>query len=387
MITLVITLAVTLTRRKHSPTNGSTQNPTPITAPTKVEWLTVSGYPPMPTGIVTIAQPDLRFSQSNCVTPSTLWSCAVPKEQQSAIAPNSPDQPNFRVEIVHNVTGSALIPSPAAPNLDEQKFIGNTTDNNALPFEGEQAPFFISFLPTVSNPSRLRKRVPLPATTSQAFPDVLGRLPDPDVKPDGTAQAANLLPFPSGQPVRLYNRGSDREHYGFYTYFDKSIFLKNKALVDNSTDFSNIPADQDGGSAFDSARVRCTWAQTRFLVQIWTRMGDKARLLPKPSSSTNTAGAFARPGTFPYPISITLDRHGGDTTKKLLYCYGMDESGRILVNEKKATLENKAFGGTIQNPTIGPFQNVTVSPKLGGPGGIDGGTGGCGCRWENFLKI
>lgn len=86
----------------------------------------------------------------------------------------------------------------------------------------------------------------------------------------------------------------------------------------------------------------------------------------------------------PYPVTVTLDRHGGGLTTKMLYCYGLDARGDVVDNEKVFQPENRSFGGTLVNPAEGPFMNVNVSTAMGGPGGIDGGTGGCSCLWQNF---
>ena len=383
----------------------------------------------MPTGTLTIAQPNLAYNVSGCVNPSAMWSCAVPKEQQAAIAPNEPDQPDFLLDIFYvnpntsSSVSSTFQPSPGPPALDEQAFLGNTTDNNTQPFAGETTPFYITFNPSFAAGSTSEKlklkakrqggsdgintsesQLGSSPTSSSAssgsastsaintIPDVATAIPLPSTNPDGTALPANLLPFPAYQPVRLYNRGLATEHYGFYTYFDRSIFMKSIS-IQNSTEQAegDIPADADGGSAFEGATARCTWSNTRFLVQIWTR--SNAALLPKASASsaptptTSALGAaqtFVRPGSFPYPITITLDRHGGGLMTKMLYCYGLDERGDVEVNEKLFQPEDRSFGGTLVNPAAGPFTSVNVSTAQGGPGGIDGGSGGCLCRWQNF---
>jgi len=297
-------------------------------------------------------------------------------------------------------------PSPAPPSLEDQNFLGNTTDNNTAPFIGENTPFYITFLLTTPlKPNRLAKRQNS-SETNATDPDITGAIPPPDNNPDGTAAAANLLPFPSSQPVRLYNRGQSTEHYGFYTYYDRSIFLKSTALL-NSTDPGEVPDDENGGALESAAQVRCTWAQTRFLVQIWTRpesndmallQNSNGSLSQSPTSSSNGSSSptanstaavnsaidFARPGSFPYPVTITVDRHGGDIAKKMVYCYGMDDREQIIPSEKKFQQEFRDFGGTLVNPALGPFNNVNVSIADGGPGGIDGGTGGCGCQWANW---
>jgi len=416
LVALIVALSVTLTRKhKASPIQPS-------------QWLNLTGYPPIPTGISTIAQPEAVVENSGCVSPATIWSCALPKEEQASNAPSKPDQPNMRLEIsfvngsvanssmtqtahrrrdldkvanpvsagsfirshLLRIRGQLPNPSPAVPSLDDKKFLGNTTDGNAPPFEGEQTPFYISLIdPTKVISARLAKR------STDSFQNITSLIPAPAVNSDGTAAAATLLPLPSSQPLRLYNRGLPTEHYGFYTYFDRSIFLKSIEPTNNS--FGGVPADTNGGSSFDSATLRCTWAQTRFLVQIWTNAGKSKPLLqgatptssstPSPTATRNSsANDFTRPGSFPYPVTITLDRHGGSEKDKMIYCYGMDTNGKIIDSNKGFVLEDRSFGGVLVNPTEGPFSNVTVSPADGGPGGIDGGTGGCECQWANWLQ-
>lgn len=437
MIITTVALAMALTRKRGK------------TVPVQSQWLNVTGYPPIPTGVATIARPDAVEENSGCVRPATLWSCALPKEQQASISPNDPDQPNFRVQILFkNSTGSNTTstatghererrafnpvtagsfirhrllalrdvlldytPSPSPPSQGDQVFLGNTTDKIAAPFDGEPTPFYITFLPTttVSSASQVLKRqVHSTTSISNPFPDILSGIPAPSVNPNGTAASATLLPFPSSQPLRLYNRGSPTEHYGFYNYFDRSIFLR------NSTDATSaiVPEDENGGSTESEAAVRCTWAQTRFLVQIWTNKGTSAPLLQSahspttaPSTSTPTstssssstspsattsfsASDFSRPGSFPYPVTITLDRHGGNVASKMLYCYGMDDRQTIVASQKAYHIEDRAFGGVLVNAADGPFGNVTVTGSggtAGWRGGVDGGSGGCRCRWQNWV--
>jgi hypothetical protein len=422
LIVVVVLLAVLLSRRKHpSSTLGS-----------QATFLNITNYPPIPTGALTIARPNLRTSVSGCVNPQVMWSCAVPKEQQEGIRPNDPDQPNFAVTINYDNSSSAqrikarsagsgasvarfwarsllsardsfssavFPPSPSPPLLEEQTFLGNTTDGITAPFEGERTPFFISFrVPTPASNSKAKRGAasgtstlatdPSVTTSGVSIPTLTTAIPIPNVNPDGTAQPANLLPFPAYQPLRLYNRGRQDEHYGFYTYFDRNIFLKSIKITNKTQSYSAVPADQNGGSTFDGANVRCTWRDTRFKVQIWTNKGSSAQLLPSAGSASPSASGgdtFSRPGTFPYPMTISLDRRGGGLTTKMLFCYGLDVSGHIEIDSRQFQREDRGFGGTLVNPALGPFQSVNVSLADGGPGGIDGGSGGCECEWTNWL--
>lgn len=428
MVITSIVLATQLTRKGDE-------------TPVQSQWLNLTGFPPMPTGISTIARPDPAVEDSGCVNLDTLWSCAVPKEDQASIAPNDPDQPNFRIEIRFRngtvpanetlslpsstasrrsidivqkrqndpFTNALFAPTPAPPATAEQIFLGNTTDNITFPFNGEATPFFITFIPT--NPvlpaafndtsSRLRIR-----QTSNSSNDVTSGVPPPDIATDGTAAPANLLPdspLPYSQPIQLYNRGQSTEHYGFYSYFDRAIFLTN-----TTADGQNGPLeDQNGGSTKEQANWRCTFSQTRFLVRIWTNANFGATLVNGgptvfPNSQGNgatattansTATDFTAPGSFPYPVSITLDRHGGDMNKKGAYCYKMDPSGdgKIIIDDKspQVLLENRGAGGIQINPAPSKL-NLPGGGNAGGTfdpnaGGIDGGTGGCSCEWRNWL--
>ena len=118
----------------------------------------------------------------------------------------------------------------------------------------------------------------------------------------------------------------------------------------------------NGGALESAASARCTWAQTRFLVQIWTNMGTSAALLSS-NSSTSTASAsssssnstdsnasandYTQPGSFPYPVTVTLDRHGGDPTLKMIYCYGVRRAAaRRARREDGAARESRRGGHT-----------------------------------------
>ena len=92
---------------------------------------------------------------------------------------------------------------------------------------------------------------------------------------------------------------------------------------------------------------------------------------------------FTQPGSFPYPITITIDRHGGDPTLKMLYCYSMNDQGGLVATSGHINVENRGFGGTLINPAPNLFSNSS-DPSLGG---FDGGTGGCGCQWTNFQNV
>ncbi|KAF3481875.1 uncharacterized protein GIQ15_04634 [Arthroderma uncinatum] len=404
---------------------GSSPQPTPGQQPGENmgdnRWLNLTGYPPIPTGISTVAGPNAAGINSGCIAPTSMWSCSLPKEMQDANSPFDADQPRFKIDIRFkngtydhsttvadkgkrdlNVFSNLLAlrswaklqhpierrddftPSPAPPTLEEQSFLGNTTDKTASPFEGEETPFFVTVLntappkgvPGTDNNSHRRR-------DTEGFPDLSKLIPPPALDTDGTAAPASLYPLTISQPLRLYDRGLPTEHYGFYTYYDRSIFLKSSRPIGDSKETGNIPSDLNGGSTKSAASVQCTWAQTRFLVQIWTQPSEAGLQLISTSAdpgpaSPSFAEDFRRPGTLPYPVTIILDRHGGDPKKKVVYCYGIDAGGKPILTKKKLQLEHRDFGGVLVNPAPGIF-NVSSTPnmrKRANPAvgaGIDGG--------------
>ena len=190
--------------------------------------------------------------------------------------------------------------------------------------------------------------------------------------PGPPAAPANLLPFPTAQPLRLYNRNRADEYYGFYTYFDRNIFL-------TSVNTAKVTLNQDGGSSSQDARYRCTWSQTRFLVQIWTKMNGSALLTGQFTNQTGLGGSsVANLGSFPYPVTVKLDRHGGNPISKMIYCYGMTSTGTINATQKSFVFENRSFRGTLINPATGTLNDNSSA--------IDGGSGGCSCKWASGTR-
>ncbi|PBP23927.1 Glycoprotease family protein [Diplocarpon rosae] len=418
---LVIIIAVALATTLHRKSNT-------ITEPS--QWVNLTGFPPMFLGLSTVAAPANIRANTGCVFPATQWSCDLPKELQESVAPSLPNQPNFFLHVqwdnssatnatFANVTGGpdlvnrrsvaspvsagqlikrffvksrqvvTFVPLPSPPSYAEEVFLGNSTDGIiAANKAGEPTPFYISFLSSPNSAIQKREVIGRQKSehSSDSFPNITSIIPPPSRNADGTAAPANLLPFPTQQPVRLYDRGLSTEHYGFYTYFDRTIFLKSLALL-NSSNLENgeVPGDRNGGATESEAAFRCTWTQTRFLVQIWTRMNTTSQLLnstlhlpsPKPASD------LTQPGSFPYPITLTTDRHGGDPSLKMVYCYSLDDREGFVEGSAKINEENRGFGGSPFNPAPTFFANESI-PTLGG---FDGGTGGCSCQWSNFRTL
>jgi hypothetical protein len=205
-------------------------------------------------------------------------------------------------------------------------------------------------------------------------------LPSPELTESGTGAPARLLPLAVQQPVRLYDRGLPTEHYGFYTYYRRTLYVKSTTVLKNSSVQNDVPLDENGGSRETEADFLVTWAQTRFLVKIWTKRQDTARLLSKGSKAgIQDTAQLTRPGTMPYPVTMKIDSHGGDPTQKFVWAWEVDDRQRIQTDRNSTTflLNDLEKGGTVVNP------RKDRNPSFGG---VDGGSGGCRCEWINFLE-
>lgn len=394
LLILIIVLAVTLTRH-HRPV------PTPYT-----QWLNLTDFPPIPTSISTVVGEDNSVTVSGCTNPPTLWSCTLPKEQASEAAPFQANQPKFIFNIQYdnstdqawNVTGqqapisrrnirtrppssyrsvrrdptASFSPDPAPPSFQEMWFLGNTTDSIQSPQKaGEPTPFYITLLrslnSTTTSPTLSRRDLIFNTTN----------FPVPDLNPNGTGAPARLVPEPYQQPLRLYDRGLATEHYSFYTYFNKTIYLSSLAVLNDSSS-SPVVADQNGGSLETEANYLVIWAQTRFKVEIWTRLAaDSARFVGgDPLGTVYGTGNDTRPGSFPYPVTVTEDTHGGNRAEKGTWAYRVTDQQTIDTQDFVIVEDDIGFNGVVINPA------ATANLSLGG---IDGGHSGCTCQWTNFI--
>ncbi|KAF5024283.1 hypothetical protein F66182_3651 [Fusarium sp. NRRL 66182] len=352
IIILAITLGVVLTRPKDSEEVPSI-------------WINLTDFPPMPTGALTVVGPDNIVARSGCTEPSTLWSCSLPKEQHDSVKPYKPDQPTIimNIEWDNSTRKDWKVPNedppllkarrsmggathagsmirgrqtpkfesrPDPPKFQEMWFLGNTTDDIKSDEKGGEAtPFYISLVDSIEEDNRkeLTKRQDRP-DVNVSLPDML---PSPDLTAQGTAKPAVLLPQPVQQPVRLYDRGLPTEHYGFYTYFKRTIFLKSLTVL-NGTKDDDIPLDEDGGCRETEAGFLATWSETRLLVQIWTRTlaANTSTLIDRrEKGSIDGSEQLIRPGTMPYPVTVTMDTHGGDRAKKFVWAWPIDDRQKL----------------------------------------------------------
>ncbi|EMC93524.1 hypothetical protein BAUCODRAFT_75477 [Baudoinia panamericana UAMH 10762] len=393
----------------------------------EAEWVNLTGYPALPTGVATIIKANAVKEINGCISPQSLWSCATPPTQQSGQS-TIINQPSFRLQIRfrndtvpgnktqlvkrsgHAANAQALFrrdiwsdslyaANPAPPSTQDQSFLGQFTDNVSMPYEGEQTPFSMSLLDAetlVSPVETLGKRQsnPYPYPTPNDSTTVMGAstaasssIPRPALLPNGKPADSRSYPLVEAQPLRLYDRGKPSEHYGFYTYFDRSLLVSN-----TSSSTANPFALGAGNVALDNATAVCTWSQTRLHVQMWTRKGGVASLdhpiplngLPAVDSTANNMSA---PGSFPYPVTVTVDRHGGQANKKGVYCYGLDADHHVMVNADTWMDEDRAYVGRLVNAAQMPGINGTKSAKRDAGSvhdGVDGGNGGCLCQWQNY---
>ncbi|KAM7222255.1 Glycoprotease family domain containing protein [Rhypophila decipiens] len=406
LIILAVVLGVTLTRRSVEATPYS-------------PFLNLTDFPPIPTGVATIVGPNTDGT-SVCVQPSTLWSCSLPKERADSAAPFGSDRPTFVFQIqfdnntrnTWDVTGQqrplpvpasqtsrpqargealgmvpflrrlikgrqtggasslGFNPEPAPPNFQDMFFLGNTTDNVVSDDKaGEPTPFYISVLESVQDSvganvltrrqSETGSGPGKPVNISEFEP------PPPVLNPDGTGAPALLYPFAKQQPLRLYDRGLPTERYGFYTYYNKTIYATavNPPNL-NSTDGPS--GDENGGALETEAKFLVTFLSARFKVEIWTRRENTTRLMNGGVSNNNAT----HPGTFPYPTTVTLDTHGGIPGLKFAFSRGVVDR-RIVMKDSKFVLNFMDRNGVQINPAN------KFNPAFGG---MDGGNGGCSCK-------
>lgn len=281
---------------------------------------------------------------------------------------------------------TGIAPNPSPPSFDEMWFLGNWTDGIVSANKsGEPTPFYISFFTSLNGSaganmltdSTTTKRGGVGAGSGTSLTDAL---PAPIVNADGTGAAAQLRPFPFQQPLRLFDRGLPTEHYGFYSYFNKTIYV---STMDNT---STVTSSNEGGVLETSAGWYATWTQTRFVVKIWTAKqqtsSNPARLIGSGGGGGNNGAASSSsnttsPGSFPYPITIGEDTHGGDLQLKQTFAYGVEADQVINTTLATTFVNNIGYGSAVVNPA---FPDGDLSW-----GGTDGGKGGCRCEWVNWV--
>jgi len=273
---------------------------------------------------------------------------------------------------------AGISPQPAPPSFEEMFFLGNTTDGIISDDKaGEPTPFYVSLLTSTEQSAgpNLISDSSSPSNRAHRRQVGLPEPPPPELTSDGTGAPARLLPTQvTQQPIRLYDRGLPSEHYGFYTYFSRTLYIRSVTVLNDTDAQDDVPLDQDGGARETEAKFLVTWTSTRFFVKMFTNSGTSKKLLNKGSVGDDTN--INRPGTMPYPITFGLDTHGGDETK-LVWAYPIDERQHIDTSKARLLANNMSNGGSQVNPRQDENKSF---------GGVDGGSGGCACEWQNFLE-
>ncbi|SPQ18876.1 114b18fd-5ecb-41d0-b116-4fa5fd36e87d [Thermothielavioides terrestris] len=354
---------------------------------TRKLWNT-TGDPPRPTPTdrgngVPLPQPNTASTTSTPTSTAAASARAVPVTGIASLIRRLALGPR-------DSSGSSLDlrPDPPPPSFQEMFFLGNTTDGVVSDDKaGEPTPFYVSMLRSVNDtvgPNLLSRRGGSSGGTQSNLTtgtvNVSDIAPPPAVNKDGTGAPAVLLGFPTQQPLRLYDRGLPTERYSFYSYYNKTTYVKSIApLLGNGASATPVPADENGGCLETEAKFLVTWLSVRYKVEIWTRRGNATRLvggLGGGPAADNDNGT--QPGTFPYPVTVTLDTHGGPLGGKYAFVRGVDDRQRIVLDDARYVLNQMNTTGDLVNPA-GDY-----NPSLGG---MDGGTGGCRCEYRNWVAV
>ncbi|KAJ4397189.1 hypothetical protein N0V93_001413 [Gnomoniopsis smithogilvyi] len=347
---------------------------------TRMLWDIPNGDAPTPSTSATTSTTSTATSAHSTSSTTSATSSAASATVTDDLTGSDPGRRLVRRDDTLYDTGIA--PNPDPPSYDEMWFLGNWTDGIVSANKsGEPTPFYISFF-TSLNDSAGANMLTDSSTTTKSKRAGIGAgdgstgtltdaLPAPIVNADGTGAAAQLRPFPYQQPLRLFDRGLPTEHYGFYSYFNKTIYV---STMDNT---STVTSSNEGGVLETSAAWYATWTQTRFVVKIWTQKttSSNARLIGGGggASSSNTTS----PGSFPYPITIGEDTHGGDLQLKQTFAYGVEANQVINTTLATTFVNNIGYGADVVNAAY-PDGDLSW-------GGTDGGKGGCRCEWVNWV--
>lgn len=300
-------------------------------------------------------------------------------------------------------------PNPQPPDYQEYWFLSNTSDGVVSDRKaGEATPFYISMLSDVKSPvgpnqlgrrgSRQRGIVTTTGHVGRAFilpgnnqtaTNLSTIVPPPEVKADGTGAPARLVPLPTQQPLRLFDRGLPTEHYGFFTYFNKTVYVHSVQAG---------AAEPAGGAPMGQAQYVATFGQARYKVQIWTRLGGGggggAQQFEFVGAAQNgnasgvpwAGGYVTQPGTFPFPITVTVDLHGGGPPKFAYWRPMQGGAGTGRPDGATAGLLAVNMTARAGDVAVNPSSYVAAqnNPTFGG---YNGGLGGCECRWQNFAMV
>lgn len=302
LITIAIVTALVVTMRPK-------QGPAAVTGLNNL-----SGFPTLPAGLAQILPQGAPESPSSaCVQPKTLWSCDLPSD--TLFPKTGSGLPDFEFTIrVRSAAAAATTASAAQWAPFPEKVPGDSeyaelaevdgiqSDNKS----GEKTPFYISLQTD-------RKPITTTTTTSvDADSEADTRRSRRSVSKRQAAKVpSQMLPGTLlNQPLRLFDRGLETEHYGFFVYYQKTIHVL--AADPSSVTQLTEASDAGGGvSAAISNSQQVTWENTRFRVAIWTKKRTSGQMDVIGSEGqrlSSQIGAFD--GSFPYPVSVVEDRNG-----------------------------------------------------------------------------
>lgn len=316
LITIAIVTALVVTMRPK-------QGPAVVTGLNDL-----SGFPTLPAGLAQILPQGAPESPSSaCVQPKTLWSCDLPSD--TLFPKTGSGLPNFEFTIrVRNAAATTAAsaaqwaPFPVeVPGDSEYAELAKVDDIQSDNKSGEKTPFYISLqtdrkaiatgdVDSADDTRRSRRSISkrqLAKTPSQMLPGTL-----------------------LNQPLRLFDRGLETEHYGFFVYYQKTI----RVLAADPSSVTRLTeaSDANGGvSASISNSQQVTWENTRFRVAIWTKKRTSGQMDVIGSEGqrlSSQIGAFD--GSFPYPVSVIEDRNG---SKGQVWYAGKNFQPQTIVDE------------------------------------------------------
>lgn len=292
-------------------------------APVKAD--DISQFPILPAGSIQISpQGAPETPSSTCVLPKTLWSCILPPDTLFPKAGSAVGLPTFKFTI--KVRNPAVAPTSAVqwapfperiPSDSEYASLADVDGIQSDKKYGEKTPFYLSM--QTDQQSIVARDInsgidsvgaELPISVSQEKPDTR-RSRRSISKRQAAREPSQMLPGSLlNQPLRLFDRDLDTEHYGFFVYYKKTIHVL--ATDPSSTTPLTEASDANGGvSAIVSNSEEVTWENTRFRVAIWTKKrasGQMDVIDDKGQRLSSQVGAFD--GSFPYPVSVIEDRNG-----------------------------------------------------------------------------
>lgn len=302
------------------------------------------GLPPIPLGTVLVRPFVAAELLTTCAAPPQLWSCSLPPDTKfpATTAINSGARvPEFRFTIKRRRPSqggpeSAWMPVPASvPNATDYASVASV---DGVADAGQDTELYISLATVASDSGGSGGGGSTGAEAAlRESPQATGGVM---VRPESHMLPSALM----NQPLRLFNRGRDNEHYGFHVYFDKTVQFANNTSGDNGSSGPRGARDTGGVSAAES-QYRIRWVNTRFRVAIFTSKGGGRKVQTASASEAD------------HPVDIWEDRADG--------LQGRD--GRVIM---ALPLDKDGVPG---RPT-------GIVEKHG----IGTDRRGCFCHWSNF---